>query len=169
MCVSRELSLTEIFQLGYYWETKILLTAVRLDVFSVLDGKPKTARDVAARLGAHESPLNLLLNALVAMRLLSKEGEVYGNSSTAEKHLVRHSAHYIGHLLLLHDAEWNNWGKLEETIRSGKRSVDRHVFETDPALGTNVLAVLHRIGDRKSTRLNSSHMSISYAVFCLKK
>src|SRR5690242_20847068 len=24
-------------------------------------------------------------------------------------------------------------------------------------------------GDRKSTRLNSSHMSISYAVFCLKK
>src|SRR5699024_12197489 len=26
----------------------------------------------------------------------------------------------------------------------------------------------HR-GDRKSTRLNSSHVSISYAVFCLKK
>src|SRR5690242_21297607 len=26
-----------------------------------------------------------------------------------------------------------------------------------------------RIEDRKSTRLNSSHMSISYAVFCLKK
>src|SRR5438477_8581169 len=29
---------------------------------------------------------------------------------------------------------------------------------------------VHTIGrDRKSTRLNSSHMSISYAVFCLKK
>src|SRR5690348_18512614 len=26
-----------------------------------------------------------------------------------------------------------------------------------------------RLGDRKSTRLNSSHPSISYAVFCLKK
>src|SRR5437773_10065949 len=25
------------------------------------------------------------------------------------------------------------------------------------------------IGDRKSTRLNSSHITISYAVFCLKK
>src|SRR5437868_9593938 len=25
------------------------------------------------------------------------------------------------------------------------------------------------VGDRKSTRLNSSHVSISYAVFCLKK
>src|SRR5690242_21612059 len=30
---------------------------------------------------------------------------------------------------------------------------------------------IERVGqpDRKSTRLNSSHMSISYAVFCLKK
>src|SRR5438067_7949007 len=27
----------------------------------------------------------------------------------------------------------------------------------------------HRHRDRKSTRLNSSHVSISYAVFCLKK
>src|SRR5690606_41265817 len=26
-----------------------------------------------------------------------------------------------------------------------------------------------RLGDRKSTRLNSSHVKISYAVFCLKK
>src|SRR5690242_21269304 len=32
------------------------------------------------------------------------------------------------------------------------------------------LAELHDVvEDRKSTRLNSSHMSISYAVFCLKK
>src|SRR5256885_3203667 len=28
---------------------------------------------------------------------------------------------------------------------------------------------LHRDRDRKSTRLNSSHLVISYAVFCLKK
>src|SRR2546422_7871705 len=27
----------------------------------------------------------------------------------------------------------------------------------------------HEVGDRKSTRLNSSHGYISYAVFCLKK
>src|SRR5690625_6526821 len=34
-----------------------------------------------------------------------------------------------------------------------------------------VLLRCHRIGsgDRKSTRLNSSHVAISYAVFCLKK
>src|SRR2546426_2734313 len=30
-------------------------------------------------------------------------------------------------------------------------------------------AVFRRLQDRKSTRLNSSHLVISYAVFCLKK
>src|SRR5258705_9617066 len=30
-------------------------------------------------------------------------------------------------------------------------------------------AYLRRVRDRKSTRLNSSHLGISYAVFCLKK
>src|SRR3712207_7340495 len=32
-----------------------------------------------------------------------------------------------------------------------------------------VLLLLRRPVDRKSTRLNSSHANISYAVFCLKK
>jgi predicted O-methyltransferase YrrM len=151
--VSRELSLAEIFQLGYYWETKILLTAVRLDVFSALDGKQKTLFEVADRLGVNGETLELLLNALVAMQLLKKDGDSYGNSTVSATHLVRNSAQYVGHLLLLHDAEWDNWGKLEQTIRTGQRLVDRHVFETDPDIGSNVLAVLHRIGQQSGPDL----------------
>src|SRR5699024_12752125 len=37
---------------------------------------------------------------------------------------------------------------------------------TNGGCGTVTLTIC---GDRKSTRLNSSHVSISYAVFCLKK
>src|SRR5438477_8193674 len=36
-------------------------------------------------------------------------------------------------------------------------------------VGSNLSGSVPGRGDRKSTRLNSSHMSISYAVFCLKK
>src|SRR4051812_49736528 len=36
-------------------------------------------------------------------------------------------------------------------------------------LGDGEVTVVGSTKDRKSTRLNSSHMSISYAVFCLKK
>src|SRR3712207_7087493 len=39
-------------------------------------------------------------------------------------------------------------------------------FDVDDGRGFNVEATLE---DRKSTRLNSSHANISYAVFCLKK
>src|SRR5687768_17880488 len=35
--------------------------------------------------------------------------------------------------------------------------------------GTGIFLVKQDQGDRKSTRLNSSHGYISYAVFCLKK
>src|SRR3712207_7314074 len=38
-----------------------------------------------------------------------------------------------------------------------------------PAHLEEARAVLEAQGDRKSTRLNSSHANISYAVFCLKK
>src|SRR5690242_2232093 len=46
-----------------------------------------------------------------------------------------------------------------DTLAPGSRGVVAHVSDESPAL----------LRDRKSTRLNSSHMSISYAVFCLKK
>src|SRR5690554_7779620 len=36
-------------------------------------------------------------------------------------------------------------------------------------IGASPKEVLFTSGDRKSTRLNSSHVRISYAVFCLKK
>src|SRR3712207_8577339 len=39
----------------------------------------------------------------------------------------------------------------------------------DPGAAHGRLALHARLQDRKSTRLNSSHANISYAVFCLKK
>src|SRR3712207_7755728 len=50
-------------------------------------------------------------------------------------------------------------------------SVEQHghhlPLSTDTAVACAVAEAA--VGDRKSTRLNSSHANISYAVFCLKK
>src|SRR5699024_12319739 len=50
-----------------------------------------------------------------------------------------------------------------------QRAVSRHAagWALRADTGFSPAALLSR--DRKSTRLNSSHVSISYAVFCLKK
>src|SRR5690606_41479789 len=43
------------------------------------------------------------------------------------------------------------------------------IFVPHPRLLIHIGAVAQKQTDRKSTRLNSSHVKISYAVFCLKK
>src|SRR5699024_11381552 len=48
--------------------------------------------------------------------------------------------------------------KMDQAIKSGAPEMER--YQED-----KVIFII----DRKSTRLNSSHVSISYAVFCLKK
>src|SRR2546426_1391521 len=48
------------------------------------------------------------------------------------------------------------------------RLVERGGTQLEPEVPNTICRSL-AIGDRKSTRLNSSHLVISYAVFCLKK
>src|SRR3712207_8008075 len=43
-----------------------------------------------------------------------------------------------------------------------------YILITDKKI-SNIQEILPLLEDRKSTRLNSSHANISYAVFCLKK
>ena len=142
----RELSLADIFQIGYYWETKILLTAVHLDLFSILNGASVTINQMAQARGLNSRALELVMNALVAMRVVRKEQKVYTNTAVAERYLVQSSPEYVGHLLTLHDAEWKNWGLLEQAVKTGDSPVKQHVFETNPELGAQVLTVLDRIG-----------------------
>src|SRR5256885_10809646 len=71
------------------------------------------------------------------------------------------------------DSRWARNQNLHREVPSGSVSVDRSRQGGDQARPP----VVHVFGDarrrkqsdRKSTRLNSSHLVISYAVFCLKK
>src|SRR3712207_7836103 len=59
-----------------------------------------------------------------------------------------------------HGNRWEDDGQPDGKGGSGK---DSHGFLRRRVIGCR------GAGDRKSTRLNSSHANISYAVFCLKK
>src|SRR2546422_2529548 len=53
--------------------------------------------------------------------------------------------------------------------RRKRRSLRRPQRSRSPCAPSSAWAIRARNTDRKSTRLNSSHGYISYAVFCLKK
>src|SRR5438876_5517661 len=54
-------------------------------------------------------------------------------------------------------------------VLDARPAIGRDFDQSDDRLnGPKVVILSHNL-DRKSTRLNSSHPSISYAVFCLKK
>src|SRR5690625_6327036 len=65
--------------------------------------------------------------------------------------------------LSLHDALPISYATHQEEIDSLIRNLNENV----PELMSKVTTITSK--DRKSTRLNSSHVAISYAVFCLKK
>src|SRR3712207_8458926 len=54
-------------------------------------------------------------------------------------------------------------------LREAVYAADKNGGDVDKALADLRRYVHAHMKDRKSTRLNSSHANISYAVFCLKK
>src|SRR3989442_11651943 len=63
-----------------------------------------------------------------------------------------------------HGDQEESLAELAELARSAGLMVLDTIVQRPQALHPKYL-----LGDRKSTRLNSSHVRISYAVFCLKK
>src|SRR5207249_11810056 len=75
-------------------------------------------------------------------------------------HTVNRCAVSAGQVVAIHGAGPIGAGAF---LTLKRRGVEAIVADPSPARRTALTA------DRKSTRLNSSHVSISYAVFCLKK
>src|SRR5690348_17438269 len=79
------------------------------------------------------------------------------------------STETFGHLVQIGAAKVNDLDHFDLTLQEfGLPGVARDAVQHQH-FRLRVELVDHRQPDRKSTRLNSSHPSISYAVFCLKK
>src|SRR5437870_10770745 len=73
------------------------------------------------------------------------------------------SYYFAEQAFLNHDKAWR-YARLSKFIVGWGSHLYYWIY---PGVMVGVMGVL--CGDRKSTRLNSSHVAISYAVFCLKK
>src|SRR5688572_25492152 len=98
-------------------------------------------------------------------KLLEKGVLTQGQKDSADK------INYVGDMSTMQDADFVIEAATENPELKFKifREMDAAARE-DVILASNTSSIsITKIADRKSTRLNSSHSQISYAVFCLKK
>ncbi len=100
-------------------QSKILLTAIELGVFSLLGSRELTAKDVAYELQTDEDTTERLLNSLTALEFTTKYRNHYKNTSDSIRYLDKSSPDYLGSLLHM-NLNWESWGKLTDVVRSGK-------------------------------------------------
>jgi hypothetical protein len=102
-----------------YWPSALLLTAVRLDLFSLVPAEGIAAPALARSSGCSQRHLELLLDALAAHEFLEKRGDLYFNAVDSALYLRRESPAYLGGALAFAQDLYAPWGNLDETVRSG--------------------------------------------------
>ncbi|WP_432822465.1 methyltransferase, partial [Trichloromonas sp.] len=118
---------------GSYWSTCALHAGVKLDVFTPLAAQSLTAAELAAKLSVSERGLVMLLDALAALELLTKEGDRYAATPSAAEFLSRSAPGYLGHIIRHHQHLVEGWARLDESVRSGGPVRRRVSHEADKA------------------------------------
>ncbi|HTX80430.1 MAG TPA: methyltransferase domain-containing protein [Longilinea sp.] len=94
--------------------------ALKLQLWKKIAAGEDTAAEMAAHEGWDLAGARTLLDAMVALKLLSREGERYSLVLESSTYLIPGKPTYKGDLLLA-EFQWDRNGQLSETIRSGKR------------------------------------------------
>jgi SAM-dependent methyltransferase len=110
-----------ILRLGNaFCEAQALLTAVELDLFSLLHDAPATAADIGASRALPGRGLRDFLRLLVALGLLDETAGRFSNTAGPDRYLVRGQPGYVGGFLLGAKANlYPLWNGLTETLRTG--------------------------------------------------
>ena len=128
-----------------YQSACVLAAAAELDLFTILADGVVDAGETASRLGAHRRGVTILLDALVAIQLLSKDGDRYalragvadalaaGRDETVLP-MVQHQANCL-----------RRWAHLAEVVRTGKPAIRESSVRGDEADQTAFIGAMHVI------------------------
>ncbi|MFZ5648903.1 MAG: DUF2284 domain-containing protein [Bacillota bacterium] len=114
-----------------YWFSEILFTAVEMDIFTLLEPAGKNAPDIAGITGCSLRGMERFLQALCALGLINRNGEVFYNAAISRQYLVKDREDYQGDSILWRKYLASYWQGLEECIRSGGRVIYPSDEDTD--------------------------------------
>lgn len=114
-----------------YWQSSVLHAANRLDIFNLLDGKPKDLDTLTKETGADRRCLGALLSALVSIDFLDRDGDVFRNNQFSQTFLTSASKFYQGGIVYMFENWYQAWGGLYNTVKTGKPSALMHQEYSD--------------------------------------
>jgi hypothetical protein len=111
-----------ILQVGFgFWPSKILLSAVEMELFTDLAKGPQSLESIRGRHGLHPRSARDFLDALVALGFLQRTGGEYSNTPATDTFLDKHKPSYIGGMLeMVNQRLYGYWGHLTEALRTGQ-------------------------------------------------
>src|SRR5437764_957312 len=131
----QQLSPDRIIQMGMgFWAAKAVMSAVELGVCTELAKGSKNADALAKSLGLQGRGSRDFFDALVALGVIERDGDVYRNTSEADHFLDKNKTTYIGGILEMSSKRlWEPWSKLTDALRTGQpqngRTGDADHFE----------------------------------------
>ncbi len=117
---------------GGHAEARAIQTALKLGLFEALREDERESDSIAAAIHCDRRATMLLANALVALGLLRKKTGRYSLIEAARRLLLESSPEYLGGMILFDEALWATWGKLDESIRTGKPARAADMYQSDP-------------------------------------
>jgi len=144
-----------LFQLSCgYWKSHILFTAVEFDIFTLIGKGRLTAKEISQSIHTDKRATEMLLNALVSLELLTKQGNYFSNSHISNLYLVKGKPHYMGDSMHHFHNIMENWTMLRETIETGKAVSLRDLpEEVDPHDTRDFITAMHNIASVKADAL----------------
>lgn len=134
-----------------FQESRVILTAIELDVFSAVAAGSGTAPDVASRVGADDRATGMLLDALAAVGLLEKSEARYANTPTASQYLAAGGAD-DSRAALMHTAHlWTTWSRLTDAVRAGTAPARRDDAVRNETWTEAFIAAMHRNAQERAT------------------
>lgn len=125
-------------------ESRALLTAIELDIFTALGDDGADATSAAARIGADPRATEMLLNALVALDIVAKRDGVFRNTPVSSRHLVE-GAEHDARAALMHTANlWPRWSTLTECVRQGTSVTPGRRRDEEDEWTKAFIAAMHR-------------------------
>ncbi len=104
-----------------FWASKVLQTAVELDIFTALEQQSLSAKQLCDIKKLHPRAVEDFLDALVAMKLLNKQAGNYETTDEASHFLVKGKASYIGGVIILASQRgYALWQHLPALIKTGE-------------------------------------------------